>query len=205
MLVKPGSWCFWSRRCFCLARRPSCAELASHILAYALSRGSECCSFCSLRKPSGSMEFTCAASTLPLTSREWAGLPGMLLKSPATSMGMSALAAIFSSPLRRVWTCQSFTSFSSGFAWMCVLATQIRVRLLDASGVPGSIASSTAINATLSFSRRFSADFFWDWLVKDSARERAALLNSTSYFFTKENLSRLKNVAQPSIAYLLSV
>lgn len=34
---------------------------------------------------------SCEGSTLPLTSSECAALPGMLLKSPATSMGMSAL------------------------------------------------------------------------------------------------------------------
>ena len=43
-------------------------------------------------------------STLWLTSRECAALPGWLLKSPATSMGMSALAAIFSRPLSSVCT-----------------------------------------------------------------------------------------------------
>ena len=34
---------------------------------------------------------TAAPSTFPLVSSECAGLPGTLLKSPATSMGMSAL------------------------------------------------------------------------------------------------------------------
>ena len=43
--------------------------------------------------------------TAPLTSMECAADPGVVLKSPATSMGMSAEAAIFSSPLSRVCTC----------------------------------------------------------------------------------------------------
>lgn len=47
-------------------------------------------------------------------------------------------------------TCHSLTSLSSGLAWMCVFATQMSVRLAAASGDPGSMASSTAISATLS-------------------------------------------------------
>lgn len=88
----------------------------------------------------------------------------------------------------------------------------------------------------LTLSRRLSALFFCCGLVNDSARDRAALLNSTcaartnadsegenedlrccpdsslfcysskraptSYFLTSENLSRLKKVAHPSMAYL---
>jgi hypothetical protein len=46
----------------------------------------------------------CAGSTTRLTSSECAALPGGLLKSPATSIGMSALAAIFSRPLSSVCT-----------------------------------------------------------------------------------------------------
>jgi hypothetical protein len=48
-----------------------------------------------------------SASTECLTSSECAADPGMLLKSPATSIGMSALAAIFSSPLTSVCTWQT--------------------------------------------------------------------------------------------------
>lgn len=45
------------------------------------------------------------ASTLCFTSRECAAEPGMLLKSPVTTIGISALAAIFSRPLTSVCTC----------------------------------------------------------------------------------------------------
>ena len=54
------------------------------------------------------------------------------------------------------------------------------------------------------FSRRLSAGFFCSGPMF-SASDSAALLNSTSYFFTSENRERLKNVAQPSIAYALFV
>ena len=42
-----------------------------------------------------------------LTSSACAALPGVLLKSPATSMGMSALTAIFSRPFSSVCTCRA--------------------------------------------------------------------------------------------------
>lgn len=43
------------------------------------------------------------ASTVPIKKiQETTDLPGIELKSPQTSIGMSALAAIFSSPLRSV-------------------------------------------------------------------------------------------------------
>jgi hypothetical protein len=48
----------------------------------------ECCCILSA---SQAVLTSCKGSTLPLTSSECAALPGMLLKSPATSMGMSAL------------------------------------------------------------------------------------------------------------------
>lgn len=44
-------------------------------------------------------------SRRPLVSRLCGGEPGMELKSPATIMGMSALAAIFSRPFSSVCTC----------------------------------------------------------------------------------------------------
>ena len=42
-----------------------------------------------------------------LTSSACAALPGVLLKSPATSIGMSALTAIFSRPFSSVCTCNA--------------------------------------------------------------------------------------------------
>mmetsp|Transcript_5146 Transcript_5146/g.16833 ORF Transcript_5146/g.16833 Transcript_5146/m.16833 type:complete len:219 (+) Transcript_5146:232-888(+) len=157
------------------------------------------------RMPRGSVASSgWPASTRPWDSRECGALPGVLLKSPATSMGMSADAAIFSSPLRRVCTCHSFTSLSSGLAWMCVLATQISCRFplaAAASGSGGSSASMTTMSATLSLRSRLSAAFFCSVGPSASLSESAALLNSTSYFFTSAKRSVRKNVAQPSMAY----
>lgn len=43
--------------------------------------------------------------------RKGTDLPGTELKSPQTSMGMSALTAIFSSPFKRVWTWKAGVTF----------------------------------------------------------------------------------------------
>jgi hypothetical protein len=56
------------------------------------------------------------------------------------------LLAIFSRPLSSVCTCHSFTSLSSGLAWMWVLATHSSCFTPDDC----SCISSTAISATLS-------------------------------------------------------
>mmetsp|Transcript_1707 Transcript_1707/g.5692 ORF Transcript_1707/g.5692 Transcript_1707/m.5692 type:complete len:246 (-) Transcript_1707:905-1642(-) len=167
--------------------------------------------------PSGSFCSSMASgATTPLTRRLWAADPGVELKSPHTAIGMSADAEIFSRPLRSVCTCQSLTSLSSGLEWMCVLAMQMSC-LLDCScpvapACPsptlrrrgGTSASSTAISATLSLSSLLSAAVFCSLGIA-SARDSAALLNSTSYFLTRANFFFLKNVAQPSIAYVSRV
>jgi hypothetical protein len=62
------------------------------------------------------------------------------------------------------------------------------------------LASKTAINAILSLTKRVRANFFWAAGIIASVKDCAALLNSTSYFLTCENLSLRKKVAQPSIA-----
>ena len=120
-------------------------------------------------------------------------------------MARARLASIFSSPLSSVCTCHSLTSFSSRLAWMCVLATHSSCRLPPGSaGAAPSSASSTRISATLSFISRLSS-FLPPFAPSASLSDAAALLNSTSYFFTSAKRLRLKNVAQPSIAYALPV
>ena len=132
-----------------------------------LTSGSEWHSFVNGRRiPRGSVVSSgWLGSTLPDANRACGALPGTLLKSPATIMGMSALAAIFSRPLSSVCTCHSFTSFSSGFAWMCVLATHNSWRLLlpFRSGLSGaSRASSTTMSATLSWGGE-GMGWGWGW------------------------------------------
>mmetsp|Transcript_22538 Transcript_22538/g.55691 ORF Transcript_22538/g.55691 Transcript_22538/m.55691 type:complete len:218 (+) Transcript_22538:270-923(+) len=187
----------------------SAASLSRHgclvSAVYADTSGSGCCSLDGGRRiPNGSVASSgCAASTRPLLSRLWAAEPGTELKSPHTTMGISALAAIFSRPLSSVCTCHSLTSLSSVLAWMCVLATHSSWRLPWGVLTPGcSSASSTTISATLSFISRFRASFFWLAPPRLSTRLSAALLNSTSYFLMSVKRSFLKKIAHPSITYV---
>mmetsp|Transcript_8340 Transcript_8340/g.27778 ORF Transcript_8340/g.27778 Transcript_8340/m.27778 type:complete len:211 (+) Transcript_8340:552-1184(+) len=154
--------------------------------------------------PNGSVASSgCAPSTRPLHSKLCAALPGVLLKSPHTTMGISADAAIFSKPFSNVCTCHSFTSLSSVLAWMCVFATHRSCRFPDGSRACGwSRASKTTMSATLSFIKRFRASFFVDDPPKLSTSESAALLNSTSYFLIRVKRSFLKKIAHPSMTYV---
>ena len=87
-------------------------------------------------------------------------------------------------------------------------ATNMRVRFRGCSTQPPRIPwhqhSRKYAGPVCTLSRRLSAGFFCSGPMF-SASDSAALLNSTSYFFTSEKRERLKNVAQPSIAYALFV
>jgi hypothetical protein len=186
----------------------SAASLSRHgcfvSAVYAETSGSGCCSFEGGRRiPNGSVASSgCAPSTRPSLRRLCAADPGTELKSPHTTIGISALAAIFSSPFSRVCTCHSFTSLSSVLAWMCVLATHRSCRFPCGAFGDCSSASRTTMSATLSFIRRFSASFFCAEPPRLSTSDSAALLNSTSYFLMSVNRSFLKKMAHPSMTYV---